>query len=259
MLSAECKYSPGLYCHVSASFNSKMCSKNQGSYVKSWRDLPPPDATIAPRLLRWFKLHGRPFPWRETTTPYHLLVAEIMLQRTRAAQVVPVFLNFTRTYPKPANFVRRGPGAAREVFQSLGLLWRADQFWNLHRVLLEKYGGVIPRDPAELHSLPGVGDYVAAALRVFAFGEILTILDSNVLRILGRYFGISFPDHARRSGRVQAWATQLAPNDPGDCRPFNWALIDHGASICLATRPRLIECPILQGCIFAVKAGQDRR
>jgi A/G-specific adenine glycosylase len=93
-----------------------------------------------------------------------------------------------------------------------------------------------------------VGAYVSAAVRVFAFNERLTVLDSNVLRILGRYFGVHFPDHARRSARVQAWAKSLAPAAGEPCKRFNWALIDLGASVCLPQSPKCAVCPLNRYC-----------
>jgi A/G-specific adenine glycosylase len=221
----------------------------------SWKALPEPDLSLVPRLVGWFAAHGRQFPWRETVDPYHILCAEVMLQRTRALQVAPVHAAFCQQYRTSADFLVQGPGAAADVFRSLGLTWRAKLFWDMHLALAEQYGGIVPRSAHELKDLPGVGDYAAAAVRVFAFGESLTVVDSNVLRVLGRYHGIVFSDSARRSRRVAEWARQLAPPDSEMCRRWNWALIDLGALVCIPAQPRHSQCPIHAGCRFAETAG----
>lgn len=215
-----------------------------------WKDLPEPDLTLVPRLITWFDAHGRRFPWRDATSEYHILCAEIMLQRTKAAQVAPVFLDFSRQYSKPEDFLQDGLNASHQIFRRLGLTWRAPLFVELHRMLVERHGGNVPREACAIMGLPGVGAYVAAAVRVFAFGESLTVVDSNVLRILGRYHGVSFPEYARRSIRVLNWAKRLAPGDPSACRRWNWALIDLGALICTSAIHRVEECPISEGCWF---------
>lgn len=220
-----------------------------------WRNLPDPDPTIAPRLIEWFDNNGRSFPWRRPISAYHLLSVELMLQRTHADQVRPVFEGFCEKFASPRDVLSAGRGVVDAMFRRLGLLWRAEMFWKLQIALVQDHAGEIPRSDRELRSLPGVGDYVATAVRVFAFGERLTVLDSNVLRILGRYFGITFPDHARRSRRVRSWADRLAPEDPDACRRYNWALIDLGALICTPRTPRHFSCPIRVGCRLASEPG----
>lgn len=172
-----------------------------------------------------------------------------MLQRTHAVQVEPVFREFCARFASPSDVLRAGRRVVDGTFRRLGLLWRADQFWKLQTALVRDHGGEVPRSYHELCMLPGVGEYVSTAVLVFGFGERLTVLDSNVLRILGRYFGIEFPDHARRSGRVRRWANLLAPADPEACRRYNWALIDLGALVCTSQVPRHDACPIRDGCL----------
>ena len=215
-----------------------------------FRELPSADPYVATVLLDWFRVHGRVFPWRTTTDPYHILCAEVFLQRTRAAQVVPVFQAFIERFSSPRAVLSAGKAAVRSIFGRLGLLWRADLFWELQAVLVSEYRGVVPREHRQLLALPGVGEYAATATRVFAFGEIDTVVDANVLRILSRFYGMRLPEHLRRNRAFRMWAGQLAPLDSYKCREFNWALIDHGALVCTASSPRCAVCPLSLGCCY---------
>lgn len=227
-----------------------------GGAVRDWRDLPRPDPHLASELCRWWSKHGRSFLWRHTSDPFRILCTEIMLQRTRAAQVEDVYRDEVRGWTGPSSVLKLGRKGVDQLFARLGLQWRARYFWDLQRTLQEKFADRVPRDWKKLRSLPGVGEYVATAVLVFAFGERRTVVDSNVLRILGRYYGIEFPDHARRSKRVLEWATLHAPDGSDECRTFNWALIDLGATVCTPSNPMHSACPIRQECWLSGTPGK---
>lgn len=179
------------------------------------------------------------------------LCTEIFLQRTRADQVVPVFEEFQGLCREPSDVIEQGRDWVEGLFERLGLRWRAEHFWSFQETLIGEHGGKVPSRMNQLLDLPGVGRYSATATRVFAFGEPETVLDSNTLRIFGRYFGIEFPDHARRSPRVARWASEFAP-EAGDCaRRFNWGLIDFGAEVCTPSSPRCDNCPLYRECWYA--------
>lgn len=223
--------------------------------MQNWRDLPPPDSRLTPRLCRWFNEHGRSFLWRQTTNPFLILCTEIMLQRTRASQVEEVYRDQISEWTGPDSVRRLGWEGVKRLFDRLGLRWRARYFWELQRALNEQCGGEVPRNWEQLRSLPGVGEYAATAVLVFAFGERRTVVDANVLRIFSRYYGIEFPDHARRSRRVLEWASLHAPRKGEECRRFNWALIDLGAAACTPSNPLHAGCPIREGCWVARAAA----
>lgn len=222
---------------------------------RSWKDLPPASEGISRNLVRWFERHGRDYPWRRTEDPFRVLCVEVMLQRTRADQVEPVFEEFCERFESPAEVVDAGRETADAIFEQLGLKWRAEYFWKLQRELTDSHGGAVPEDLDSLLALPGVGRYAATATRVFAFGKPETVVDSNVLRVFGRWYGIEFPDHARRSPRVARWANEHTPDEGAAARHFNWGLIDLGGEICTPQNPRCESCPVAEGCWFA--AHQD--
>lgn len=216
-----------------------------------WKALPEPDAQLPEELLGWFEEHGREFAWRKSRDPFHLLCVELMLQRTRASQVEPVFQRFMEQFSTPEDLLGAGRKTVDEIFAGLGLRWRAEYFWELQHTLVERFNGEVPEPAEELLDLPGVGRYAATAVRVFAFGHSETVLDSNVLRVMGRFYGIDFPDHARRSPRVADWARRMCPPGEEAARRWNWALIDYGATMCSPNAPRCSASPLCARCWHA--------
>jgi A/G-specific adenine glycosylase len=199
-------------------------------------------------LLRWFRRHGRNYPWRKKKDPYRVLIAEIMLQRTKADQVMPVYQLFLRKFPDPHTLADAAPEEIDGIFAMLGLKWRAGKVKELAKVLVSQYNGRVPCSREELLSLPGVGEYVANAVLCFAYGMDVAVIDANVCRVIGRVFGVKPRGEARRDSRFRQIAQRLVP--PKEARKFNWALIDFAALICTPQNPRCDECPLQELCSF---------
>lgn len=138
------------------------------------------------KIVDWSRSNFAIYPWRYTKNKWHALVAEIMLQRTNADQVLPVYLEFCRNYKTPVCFVnaKKSP-----VFSSLGLLWRERPLEELALKLSEK---PIPRNKSELKALPCIGDYVSAAFISLHLAARDVIIDSNVVRLYARFFGFDY-------------------------------------------------------------------
>jgi len=180
-----------------------------------------------------------------------------MLQRTRADQVEPIWTRFAETYGGPQDLLHAGRPAVDEIFGPLGLHWRADQYWALCRELVAEYDGRVPANRDALMSLPGVGQYAAGTTLTNAFRKPTGVLDSNILRVYGRYFGIEFTDSDRRRKAVFEWADGLLPQDPDEARRYNLALVDLGALICTPKTPNCSECPLREECGYAVDPTQE--
>ena len=198
-------------------------------------------------LLRWAALGNlREFPWRIHKSPYPLLIVEIMLRRTRADQVRGVYLNFLAQWPTLADFLRSGDDELREALRPLGLAWRAENLLALRETL--KAVDLVP-DYDILVGLPGVGDYVASAICCFAGGETRALVDTNSVRVLGRYFGFSTGPETRRRRFLKTLAASLVP--PEDPATYNYAILDLAATICRPTNPDCGPCPLACGCALA--------
>lgn len=210
-----------------------------------------PDKCFADALLKWFEDHGRDYPWRHATNPFHALTAEVMLQRTRADQVEPVYSKFTREVSGPADVLERGEEYVEELFAPLGLRWRAGQYLSLCRELVATYGGAVPEDREMLMQLPGIGQYAAGAtLSSSALGRPTGALDSNILRVYGRYCGVAFSDSDRRRRAVHEWADSRVPDDPETGRRYHLALVDFAAAVCVPGTPRCDVCPLTARCKY---------
>lgn len=215
---------------------------------------------VSSTLLQWFVRNRRSFPWRETfekPDPYIILFTEIMLQRTKADQVVPVYLEFVRKYPTFEHLSRRSDLEILSFFGKLGLYWRARNALRLVRAIQKNLQYRIPTNIVELRKLPGVGNYVAAAVACYAFGQPIVAVDSNVVRVVSRLFGLKTTlDSGRRSKQLLEMATGLLPENGS--RDFNLALLDFSATVC-RPKPLCDICPLPGYCEFYSKNKGEKQ
>jgi A/G-specific adenine glycosylase len=200
------------------------------------------------RILEWGRRHRRDFPWRDTTDPYAILIAEMMLRRTQARQVAPVYQEFLARFPTPQALATAPPDQVAALLQPLGLAWRVPAFQRMAGRLVEEHAGVVPCDRQALLSLPGVGDYVADAVRCLAFGKPVALVDANTVRVAGRYFGFPVNAESRRKKAVRQAVMQLV--DLTVPRESNLALLDFAALVCRARHPLHELCPVADRCRF---------
>jgi A/G-specific adenine glycosylase len=206
------------------------------------------------KLLEWWSKNQKKYPWREEwarADPYRILIAETMLQRTRAEQVVSVYMDFLREFPTVQSLASAELERVEKYFRKLGITYRSARLLETARYIVEKAGGRIPRSREELLEIPGVGEYVADAIRVFAFGEHALAIDANVARVAVRYFGLEIRGEARRDPQVRkVLAAVLEAVPRGRAAEFNWALIDFAASVCTSRNPECGKCPLRESCAY---------
>ena len=199
-------------------------------------------------LVSWGRKNFTNFPWRHTENRFHALVAELLLQRTRADQVLPVYEEFVRLYPVPQSLAASPPEHLAEMMQPLGLHWRIPLLLELGEKLAE--AGGVPTDRRGLLALPGVGPYAASALLSLHVRVRCAIVDSNVVRLYSRLFGFQFDGETRR----KKWFLQVAEKvTPARVfRDFNYALLDLTRAIC-RPKPLCEECAIRKLCRFGTE------
>jgi len=207
------------------------------------------------RLLRWYPRHQRALPWRRTRDPYRILVSEVMLQQTQVARVLPKYREFLRRYPSLEALAATSAREVREAWHPLGYNIRPVRLREIARTVLRDHRGRLPQTREELLRLKGIGPYTAGALLTFAFGKPSPILETNVRRVLRRVF---FRDRTTPDRVLWALAAELLPLHDG--YNFNQALMDFGATVCTARRPRCRACPMQGICLtFPRLARRDRR
>ena len=204
------------------------------------------------RLLAWGADHGQRFPWRTETNPWLTLVAELLLQRTRASQVDPVYRDFAARFPRPETLVAAGSEAAQAVTARLGIHWRGPLLYRL-AVVCADHGGRPPEDEQVLRGIPGIGPYTAAAWLSLHRGHRAAIVDANVARWLARMTGRSFPRDPRHIRWVNDLADRLTPRRA--FRAYNYAVLDFTMTVCLPRAPRCATCPLHRDCRF----GSDQQ
>ncbi|HKX16623.1 MAG TPA: A/G-specific adenine glycosylase [bacterium] len=214
---------------------------------------PGPQSIAAPprarrafrrRLLSWYARCGRDLPWRRTRDPYRVLVSEIMLQQTQVSRVIPKYREWLHRYPSLDVLAGASAGDVREAWYPLGYNIRPLRLRAIARTVVRRHGGRLPRSRDGLLALKGIGAYTAGAVLSFAFGEDAAILDTNVRRVLRRVWVGG--DEPIRDRALWELAERLLPR--GRTYDFNQALMDLGATICTARRPRCDACPLAKVC-----------
>jgi A/G-specific adenine glycosylase len=211
--------------------------------------LPRPDARqrFRRRLLNWYHVNGRTLPWRETSDPYHILVSEVMLQQTQVDRVLPKYHEWLARFPSFEALASAPESDVTEAWRPLGYNIRPRRLQSIARESVAKYGGKLPSDEETLLSFKGIGAYTAGAIRSFAFRERAAILDTNVARVLFRIF-VARGDLKAHATRKHLWAVSEAMVPRKQVFDFNQALMDFGAMICVARKPKCVSCPMTKLC-----------
>ncbi|NYG53806.1 A/G-specific adenine glycosylase [Nocardioides perillae] len=214
----------------------------------------PPD--LVEPVLAWYDVHARDLPWRRPeASPWSVVVSEFMLQQTPVARVLPVHEAWLERWPAPAALAAAPTGEAVRAWGRLGYPRRALRLHAAATAMVEQHGGEVPRDREALLALPGVGDYTAAAVASFAFGQRHVVLDTNVRRVHTRVLGgAEFPGPSvTRAERDRAAA--LLPADEATAATWSVAVMELGALVCTAADPSCPRCPVAEHCAW-LRAGR---
>ncbi len=203
------------------------------------------------KILEWHKRNKRSFPWRKTKNPYYILVAEILLQQTDAAKVAKEYSSFIKTFPKPSKLAAASKSSVNRFISRLGLDYRVNRLINVAGELEKRFNGTVPDTQEELLKLPGIGPYIANAVLASAYNKRVAVLDTNIIRILERFFGLrSSKPRARTDPILWGVAQRLLPKKTNICKTWNYALLDFGALVCSHYNPQCKECPCRRRCNY---------
>lgn len=219
----------------------------RGSYISVVHATDIDPAVFRRRLLAWGRDNRRSFPWRETNDPFRVLVAEVLLQRSRGRTVAVVFSDLLDRWPDASSLASARVTSIEAVIRPLGLVGRASKLRELARSVARS--GSVPDTVEGLLALPGVGPYAAGATMAAAYGRPAPVVDGVTARVYRRYFGLALDLPPSTDRRL--WDAVKATTPRRAAREWNWAVLDLAATICLPKRPRCSECPLASDCHWA--------
>ena len=200
------------------------------------------------KILKWYDKHGRNYPWRTTRDHFRVLIAEIMLRRTKADQVRPVYEKVFKKYPDVKALSEAKSKDLAKILYPLGLKWRIPVFKLIAIELMKHYKGKIPENRNELKTLSGIGDYVAGAVLSIAFNKKEWIIDSNIVRVFKRYFGVKTSKEGRRDKHlIEIAKMYIKCRNP---KKANLALLDFASLVCKPREPEHAICPLADACSY---------
>lgn len=213
-------------------------------------------APVQNRIIDWFGTNARELPWRAADrTPWGVLVSEVMLQQTPVVRVLPVWHEWLRRWPAPSNLAAEPSGEAVRAWGRLGYPRRALRLHAAAVRISQEFDDEVPGTVPELKSLPGIGDYTAAAVAAFAFGVRATVVDTNIRRVEARLFSGTALPAANLNAAEMELAQSLLPEDQAASVAWNAASMELGALICTARSPKCVTCPARADCAW-LAAGE---
>lgn len=206
-------------------------------------------ADLHSTVTAWYAEHARDLPWRRPgTTAWGVLVSEVMSQQTPVARVAPVWEEWMARWPGPADLAAASPADVLRAWRHLGYPRRALRLRECAAAVVERFGGAVPTSEEELRTLPGVGEYTAAAVAGFAHGRRTLVLDTNIRRVLGRVVeGRALPPPGLTVAERRR-AAALLPEEAALSVRWNQGVMELGALVCTARSPRCGACPVTDGC-----------
>ncbi|MFA7266918.1 MAG: A/G-specific adenine glycosylase [Candidatus Nanopelagicales bacterium] len=205
----------------------------------------------------WFEANARELPWREPdTTAWGVLISEVMSQQTPVARVAPAWQRWMAQWPTPADLAASSPADVIRAWDRLGYPRRALWLREAAIKICEEFDSQVPSRYEELRTLPGVGDYTAAAVVAFAFRQRVVVLDTNVRRVIARAVsGIEAPESASPTVAERRLGEALLPLDPAEAAQWSVACMELGALVCTSRSPECGRC-VLQATCAWVAAGR---
>ena len=199
------------------------------------------------RLLEWFRAHQRDLPWRASRDPYRIWVAEVMLQQTRIAAVMPYYQRFLDRFPNVESLAHARQAEVLKFWSGLGYYSRARNLHAAAKQIVAQHGGQIPRELSAALELPGIGVYTAAAVLSIAYDLPLAVLDGNVARVLARIYALHGDLRAPKTwSLLTSTASQLLARHAAS--DWNQSLMELGEMVCTPQSPRCAICPVARCC-----------
>ncbi|MGQ9609672.1 MAG: hypothetical protein ACUVWN_10230 [bacterium] len=212
--------------------------------------MPTKRNTFVKALLSWHKKNFRAYPWRLTTNPYEIWVAEVLLRKTKADQVVPIYKMFIARYPTVESLSKGKHAEIEEMLSPLGFYnVRTKGLIESAKIIMQRYRGKIPDSEEALSNLPGSGKYIVLAVQCFAFGMKKALLDTNFVRVYDRVFNKRSQLSRPRTDSA-LWKFSEEVMGKVNARKFNLAMLDFASLICTKKQPKCKACVMKDICQY---------
>ena len=198
-------------------------------------------------LIRWYQDNHRSLPWRKTKDPYAIWVSEVMLQQTQVNTVIPYYQGFLDRFPNVNSLARADQQEVLKAWEGLGYYGRARHLHDAAKIIMAEHLGRLPQSWKPIRQLPGIGDYIAAAVLSIAFDQVFPVVDGNVKRVISRLFQIAAPVN-KSSSYKRFYGVMKELIDAAQPGMFNQSVMELGALVCKIRKPSCIQCPLLDDC-----------
>lgn len=202
------------------------------------------------QLKKWFEDNKRYYPWRVAIDPYHVLIAEFLLQQTHVRKVKSVYYLLLSTFPTIEKLYNASENELIEIISPIGLIYRAPRLKSAAQIIHFNYIGKIPDNYNDLVKLPGVGDYIANAVLCYAYNQDTVPIDTNVIRLFCRYFGLISDKSRPRTDKLLFSRIRELYFPDLDYKTANLAVLDFAGLTCNANNPKCTVCPLNEHCVF---------
>lgn len=236
---------------------NRMVDRESAIRILEGRDIKKPSEAVdnyisqIPDLIVWFKSEGRDYQWRDERDPWKIILVEILLQRTRADAVSEIYNEFTETYSTPESLYQTDIEEIKGEIESLGFVNRRSKcLKSISELIVNEHQGKVPKDIEEMKNAWRVGEYVSRAVQIFARGKPMALVDSNIARVIGRFFDLKMPSQPHKDEEIYELVDSITPKDPEIARLYYFALIDLGALVCTPKKPDHEECPFKHNCRY---------
>ena len=190
------------------------------------------------------------YPWRNSKSRYKVLLSEVLLKKTTRKQVASEWSSVTKNFKNFEDLKNADLRKLKKILRPLGLEnTRSKHLKKLSQKIISDFNGKVPRTKKELMSLPGVGPYTANAVLCFAFGQDVSMLDVNIVRVIKRVFSLDAKNSRERTDR-QLWEFAESMPQSGEGKAFNYAILDFAAEVCTARNPKCAACPMRRMCDY---------
>ena len=207
-------------------------------------------------IVKWAKNNLKRYSWRTTSDPYKILISELLLHKTDAKKVEQVYPQFVEKFPTIMSIFQANVGEIERLFRKIGLFYRAKRIRKIAEQIIDEFNGVIPDSKRELVSLYGVGDYISNAVLCFAFKRRVPIVDTNVIRVYARVFGLkSSKSRPRTDNAIWDFAEEILPTER--YVEYNYALLDFASDVCRSRKPLCHVCDLQTLCETYKRSQQN--